>query len=99
MESPQLSIQVKLCLVSQGDIPMKFKFYIFHMDVTSHMTHSHSSLPGIKQDLKFYTHARTHACNINEKRDQEFEREHGEVYGRVWRQEREERNDIISILK
>ena len=40
-----------------------------------------------------------YACNHNRKRGRNFEREQGRIYGKVWREEREERNDVIIISK
>lgn len=38
-----------------------------------------------------------HVMTIDDQRAHEFEREQGEVYGRLWRKERLERNDAIIL--
>lgn len=40
-----------------------------------------------------------HEVTINVKREHEFEREQGEIYGRLWRNKREWRNDVIITSK
>lgn len=46
-----------------------------------------------------YTYAYIHAIAINEKGGHESEGEQGVVYEKVWREEREERNEIILSQK
>lgn len=38
-----------------------------------------------------------YVATINEKREDEFEREHAVLYVSVWREERERKNDIIML--
>lgn len=46
----------------------------------------------VLRNIYVYTNTHIHPMGINEKRRQEFEREKGKLYRRVWREERKGKN-------
>lgn len=47
--------------------------------------------------IQEFMYMHMYVITMNEKRGLEFEREQGQVYGRVWREAKEGQNDVIIL--